>query len=650
MELKPDAQDSSTQMFDNELLAYLHLEGGLTEMLKAAIKMAHSGKKSEAKRIFLYVANSEPNNEAAWLWLASLSEYPEELLCFLKNALRVNPNNQKALEWQKNAHAVMARTFVQRGIVAYREEKKALAKQFFEEAVKNDSENEHAWLWLASVLENVEQKQACLEKVLRINPNNEAARSSLNTIKRQVAYNMLKKANAAFISGKTTEARMILNELMNFDSEIEEAWLLKAYLAESLDEKRVCFEKVLSLNPHNEMAKTGLEALRDIQKIEEKEEISSVVTSREHESAVSPEDAKVFEEGKVTVESRQLEEQAAGEEIVKSEALHQDLSEPVLQEIERAEVKEPIEVESGVGLVQEQFIFQQEQDFQQEQASYTVEGSLTQEESFTRQKEAVSEENLRAQEVSEVAEFETAREAEAGKTFLEEVETIHSETVEPELTEFKPEFDRPNDRTEDKDDFNFEVLESPRQDEIESVEAAETVAPEEIGAKSLTGSQQVLQEVESIGAKEQVIEHQEVKPEAVPQKPEEVSASQEKRRKVILIVDDSPTIRKLISVKLEKSGYDVMQATDGIEALAVIKRVVPDLILLDITMPNMDGYEVCKAIRSNDSTKDVPVIIISGKDGFFDKVRGQMAGSTGYITKPFGPETLMKTIEPYLKD
>ncbi len=113
-------------------------------------------------------------------------------------------------------------------------------------------------------------------------------------------------------------------------------------------------------------------------------------------------------------------------------------------------------------------------------------------------------------------------------------------------------------------------------------------------------------------------------------------------------MDDSPTVRKLISGKLEKSGHTVVLAVDGMDALAKIGEVVPDLILLDITMPRMDGYQVCKLIRSNNSTKDVPVVMISGKDGFFDKVRGRMAGTTGYITKPFGPDTLMRTIDSYL--
>ncbi|HBE83791.1 MAG: response regulator [Blastocatellia bacterium] len=120
--------------------------------------------------------------------------------------------------------------------------------------------------------------------------------------------------------------------------------------------------------------------------------------------------------------------------------------------------------------------------------------------------------------------------------------------------------------------------------------------------------------------------------------------------KKILVVDDSPTIRKLITGKLEKSGHEVYCASDGVDAMEQLQALQPDLILLDITMPRMDGYQVCKLIRGNDATKDVPVVMISGKDGFFDKVRGRMAGTSGYITKPFGPETLMKVVEGYLNN
>ncbi|HKX84194.1 MAG TPA: response regulator, partial [Pyrinomonadaceae bacterium] len=89
-------------------------------------------------------------------------------------------------------------------------------------------------------------------------------------------------------------------------------------------------------------------------------------------------------------------------------------------------------------------------------------------------------------------------------------------------------------------------------------------------------------------------------------------------------------------------------SNDGPEALELLKELIPDLVLLDINMPKMDGYQVCKLIRSNHATQNVPVVMISGKDGFFDKVRGRMAGTTGYMTKPFGPESLMKAVEAYL--
>ena len=118
--------------------------------------------------------------------------------------------------------------------------------------------------------------------------------------------------------------------------------------------------------------------------------------------------------------------------------------------------------------------------------------------------------------------------------------------------------------------------------------------------------------------------------------------------RTILIVDDSETVRSLVSSRLEKSGHRVLCATNGSEALETIKVNTPDLIFLDASLPQTDGYQVCKLIRLNFSTKDVPVVMISEKDGFFDKIRGHLAGTTGYIIKPFGPERLMRTVETYI--
>jgi twitching motility two-component system response regulator PilG len=113
----------------------------------------------------------------------------------------------------------------------------------------------------------------------------------------------------------------------------------------------------------------------------------------------------------------------------------------------------------------------------------------------------------------------------------------------------------------------------------------------------------------------------------------------------ILVVDDSPTIRKLVTMTLEKYGHHILSATNGLDALNKLKEVVPDLILSDINMPHMDGYQLCKMIRGNSITRSVPVIMLSGKDGIFDKLRGRMVGATAYITKPFEIDSLLQLID-----
>ena len=120
-------------------------------------------------------------------------------------------------------------------------------------------------------------------------------------------------------------------------------------------------------------------------------------------------------------------------------------------------------------------------------------------------------------------------------------------------------------------------------------------------------------------------------------------------RPLILAVDDSKTVQKMISTVLEKEAYRVSPAEDGLAALAKLDEELPQLVLLDITMPRMDGYQVCKVITGNEGTKHIPVIMLSGKDGFFDKVKGKMAGASNYITKPFDPNELIKTVGKFVK-
>lgn len=116
----------------------------------------------------------------------------------------------------------------------------------------------------------------------------------------------------------------------------------------------------------------------------------------------------------------------------------------------------------------------------------------------------------------------------------------------------------------------------------------------------------------------------------------------------VLVVDDSPTVRKLVAMTLERDGYRVCEASDGVAAIKEIAAIMPGLVLLDISMPKLDGYKLCRLVKGHDATRHIPVVMLSGKDGTFDKLRGRLAGCSDYITKPFDPETLLKKVERHV--
>ena len=116
----------------------------------------------------------------------------------------------------------------------------------------------------------------------------------------------------------------------------------------------------------------------------------------------------------------------------------------------------------------------------------------------------------------------------------------------------------------------------------------------------------------------------------------------------ILVVDDSPTVRKLVQMTLRGRGYNIVTAFDGVSAIKEIARHEPWLILLDINMPRLDGYQLCSLIRKHERTRHIPVVLLSGKDGVFNRIRGKMAGCTSYIVKPFVTEELIEEVEKHI--
>jgi twitching motility two-component system response regulator PilG len=122
------------------------------------------------------------------------------------------------------------------------------------------------------------------------------------------------------------------------------------------------------------------------------------------------------------------------------------------------------------------------------------------------------------------------------------------------------------------------------------------------------------------------------------------SASRSLNGLKILVVDDSKTIRRTAETLLTKEGCQVFTAIDGFDALSKIADHQPDLIFVDIMMPRLDGYETCSLIKHNKMFKETPVIMLSSKDGLFDRARGRIVGSEQYLTKPFTKDELLGAV------
>lgn len=117
----------------------------------------------------------------------------------------------------------------------------------------------------------------------------------------------------------------------------------------------------------------------------------------------------------------------------------------------------------------------------------------------------------------------------------------------------------------------------------------------------------------------------------------------------VMVIDDSNTIRRSAEIFLGKAGARVILAEDGFDALAKIADHEPQLIFCDILMPRLDGYQTCAMIKRSPKFRDIPVVMLSSKDGLFDRARGRMVGSDRYLTKPFSKDSLLATVAEFVR-
>ena len=134
----------------------------------------------------------------------------------------------------------------------------------------------------------------------------------------------------------------------------------------------------------------------------------------------------------------------------------------------------------------------------------------------------------------------------------------------------------------------------------------------------------------------------ELEPDSTP-----LDAARERTAMRVLVIDDSNTIRRSAEIFLKQGGCEVVLAEDGFDALAKVSDHRPDLIFCDILMPRLDGYQTCAIIKRNARFANIPVVMLSSKDGVFDKARGRMVGSQEYLTKPFTKDQLLQAVQQF---
>jgi len=683
--------------------------------LRNGINAAQAGNRAEARVSLLQAADADPYDESTWLWLASISEYPEELLVFLNNVLEINPENARALEWTAATKSLLSKTFVQRGIDAVESNQKDSAFQYFNQALEYDQQNIMAWLWIASQTDSNEGKIIYLEKALSIDPENEAANLAFKSARDQITAKLFTDAKSAAVAGNTIEANELLDILIEQNPRAEDAWMLRSHLVNGFDQKIEAYQRVLEINPDNAGAKAALESLNVI--------MGGALISQSVPAAEPETGQNEYQASKENVFSGELQ----FPEVNRTEDLS-DAQIPQFDEVDPSDISFQSDINGFLAgsnntesETQKEYMQGVEESVDAQPfytSDYSVDETPAQTSDFDVEETVY---NVKP-EILELTDQETnflvngSPDVEYADFYPDTNITVEdsyvngsAEIEENMVTAFDAGvaeaadavvYETPEVIAENGNGISTAVLVCPfcsagneyRAIVCESCVAILTLADIEMLLANPHADTNVLrQAVErmereklsgNFGEREltmlgighlnlrnyqfgysNLYEASQINPDNVVLscqvrsllirleeiKIQEAAQESKPKGKTILVIDDSATVRKLIAGKLERSGHDVFCFNDGNEAMDRLQTLVPDLILLDITMPGMNGYEVCELIRNGDSTKDVPVVMISGKDGYYDEARGRTAGTSGFITKPFGPETLMKTVETYLK-
>ncbi len=510
---------------------------------------------------------------------------------------------------------------MRKGILAAKAGNSILARLHLQEAVELDPDGVDCWLWLAWVAESPESAQLFLERVLELDPQHAAARTGLNWTQSLIDFQLHDELNQDDLNED-------VNDAVTTDSVPDHAELT---CDEASDPQTVESVESSELTVTNDEPSTDGECSAD-----------SDVDMPADELETS--DPVIFEQESSAHDLVDSAEDASS---------HVDSHSPETADIEGAQAVHNLEAEScfdTAKIANEEFGCSTEPtvcgDFTNE---YCVQEAVVA--SVDEQLESLfaSGQLLDQLESSDAMESDES-EDEANATVSEsdlatepepETESVNAVTERELEADSEPEA-LLDSSSEDAADDTSEPCEREESD-------AEPAAVEELVANDDDAQPTNAVEDAPNGVEEEpsVLDDSQQQPSDV--SGSEPASSDDDGRPVIVVCDDSPTVRKLVCMSLEPHGFRVLTATDGVEGTALIQQVVPNLVLTDINMPEMDGYQLCKNVTKNPLTRNIPVVMLSGKDGMFDKLRGKLVGSTDHMSKPFSPRDLLRVVRNHLE-
>jgi twitching motility two-component system response regulator PilG len=621
---------------DAEVFGTADARGG-TDLLDRAILAAKAGDKERARRVLLELTDREPDNELAHVWLASVARGQEEALAHLRRAWQLNPARTEVVESLKTM-------LLRIGVSAAEAGDDVRARAALEECCAVDPAYDRAWLWLASVAGSPVAAMGHLRKVLQLEPRHPLASSTLERL-------LLHEGMEAAMAGDRGVATEYLTEASQLNPANEQVWALLAQLAPDDDARVEALERALAVSPDSERLRATLESVRSRQEVEERLEAEAL---HEAEMLVAAEAAAVATDPEPGVpepiETPPVAATAPFEPVVASTAVEPETVR-FGETPGASQAEEPAKIVEADSAPQPRTLYDpydRVPETRPKRAKPAVPADASAAEppapapraaptARSAAKPALDRSSIEWPEIDLVRQPTTI--VVTQQPGRRPVEASAAPAVEPPAPRAAPIAPRPAPMADPTPFVDptppVVLLPSPPADKPRPMvvphASFERLAESSVVPASAPPS---------------------VPPSFAPEptsgawtlRPPDDGTTRVGGQPLVMVIDDSPTIRKAVSIGLEAEGYHVATAVDAVDALRRLEETQPDLILLDITMPGMDGYKLCRKIRAMERTKAIPVVMLSGKDGFFDKVRGRMAGCTDYITKPFASRVLLDTV------